>query len=221
MLCIGMSYEKAASVATPSCSRKDPKTLSRLEKEYGKVHSPGNGWVYVYQTSKFLLMLANGKKIDVAPFFKEKLGKLTLGQREAIEETMPSDVKLAKGCIEVVVLDEWLLRAMKVNTPKARKERAIMKSLKEAEDERVWLERVRKLKAEHEQKVANAQRLAFTKGFNNKLKREQWSCRTASGVLNVLRFEDEYCTEEGAVPVELIRELVPGKIHLVRRIAQD
>ena len=223
MRCVEMRYEAAASMATPSYSRKSPKHISRLKKEGGKVYSPGNGWAYVYQTSKLLLVLADDQEIDAAPFFKERWGKLTAGRRETIEETMPASAKIVEGeALDNAVLEEWFLRAQKADIPAARKARNAKKAAKEAAEARAAARELaryeKQRKKGQEEKIATAPKFAFEKGYNNKRQREQWRSRTAEGVLYVLCDEDSYCPEEGVVPVEVMRELVPGKILLVRRL---
>lgn len=69
-------------------------------------------------------------------------------------------------------------------------------------------------------RIASAPKIAFAMGYNNKRQCSQWRCRL-NGKLHVLREEDDYEAEEGAVPVEIVRDLVPNKVVLVRRIDHD
>lgn len=220
-----MAYSPAESVATPSYSRKDPGRIARLRKKHGNVFSPGNGWAYFYETSRLMLLLGNDKEVDVAPFFKERWGKLTTGRREAIEETMPADVKAINGTVDKDILGSWLERAKKANTllaRKARKKKKLAEAVaQEKKDERWFAALERREAKERKEKIASAPKYAFVVGWNNKHQHEQWKHRSEDGVLHVLCQEDEYDASEGAVPVEVMRELVPEKIFLVRRIDRD
>ena len=118
-----MEYWECDSAALPSYSKQSPSHIHELRASHGKVYSPGNGWAYVYETSKFLLFLEGRKQIDVAPYFKENWGKLSPERRIAIEATMPLEVQLTQGGLSTSVLEFWLQRAMAANaSPTPRKE---------------------------------------------------------------------------------------------------
>ena len=218
MKCTEMEFSPSGNVALASFSRKNPGVLRQMKKQYEKVYSPGNGWAYVYQTSTFHLVLESGAVIDVAPFFKDRWGRLTEGRRMAIEATMPRTVTLVDDALKDSVLESWFERAQKVDTSATRKKQRKQEAACKAADLKRWATEEKRVRKEREAEIAAASTLAFVKGWNNKRQCEQWRCRTADGVLHVLCKEQDYRPEEGAVPVAVIRELVPGKIMLVRRL---
>lgn len=88
-------------------------------------------------------------------------------------------------------------------------------------------EQARKLEEARRQKEARvaywaerrqkAMKLIFQLGRNPKHGDEQWQSRVG-GVLYVLIRSQRYSEVEGEVPVETDRDLVPGRVVLVRRI---
>lgn len=215
MRCKCMLYVVQENATTPSCSKQDPGLFTRLQNSYDRVYDPGNGWFYLYKASQLLLVLEKRKRIDVAPFFKEKWGKLTEGRHAAIAATMPEEVELTTGSLDVAILEAWLERAKKADTPKARKARRDRDTAAASRREAATM---LVCEAAHKQEEAAALRLSFGRGFNRKHQRHQWQHRAANGTLYVLRQEDSYALSNGCVPVEVVRELVPAKIYLVSRL---
>jgi hypothetical protein len=91
----------------PSFSRQDPGFISRLVQEGWKVYSPGNGWVYLTYPSR-IVVAWNGGGFDVAPFFREHLGRLTKKRVSAILATAPREIVLYdNGMFDTVELHAW------------------------------------------------------------------------------------------------------------------
>ena len=80
-------------------------------------------------------------------------------------------------------------------------------------DQQEW----RRREEELAKRRKSALHLAFERGYNPKRRSEQWETRH-EGRLHVLDRDDLYGYLEGAVPVEVLFDLVPGRVVLVRRI---
>lgn len=76
---------------------------------------------------------------------------------------------------------------------------------------------VEKERRKLEEKRRNALKLTFRKGINRKYGTEQWETKK-NGVIYVLDRRDSYESAQGEVPVEKVRELVLGRIVLVKQI---
>lgn len=91
---------------SPSFSKQDPGFTRGLVREGCKVYSPGNGWAYISIPSQILVWL-NGCKINIAPFFREHLGRLTKKRVSAIIATAPREIVMDGSGINTTELHAW------------------------------------------------------------------------------------------------------------------
>lgn len=71
--------------------------------------------------------------------------------------------------------------------------------------------------ARREEKRRNAMKLAFRKGTNRANGAEQWEAKK-DGIIYILERRQSYDSASGEVSVEKVRDLVPGRLILVKQI---
>lgn len=103
----------------PSCSKQDPGLIGRLIKAGWQVYSPGNGWAYLTLLSRIVVSGREGT-FDVAPFFREQLGRMTQKRAKAIIATAPKEVAVENGGIVAAELQSWLERAQSSLSPRRK-----------------------------------------------------------------------------------------------------
>ncbi|KKS38560.1 MAG: hypothetical protein A3G49_06645 [Candidatus Sungbacteria bacterium RIFCSPLOWO2_12_FULL_41_11] len=181
----------------------------------------GYGWGEIIVPSQLVLTVQNGKKkekIDIALFFKQRWGKLVGSRRNALTTTMPGAVLLTgkpgKYTVSIRSLQTWLKKAQQacVN-PHAKSTTTENRTHREEREERAFQKELRLL----EERRANAMKLVFQKGFNPKYGNEQWEARS-EGRKYILERTDNYSPSEGTIPIEIMFDLIPDRVTLVRRI---
>lgn len=157
---------------------------------------------------------------------KERLGQYRWSKKceQWLEMTMPDNIRFVERGGGLVVreedMDEWLGKASKLAGLEESSKEIILEIKEKKRQQKEAEDRQRSID-ELDTKVANSperySKISFYRGVNPKYGTSQWES-WKKGITYVLHRDAAYKEDEGTIYVEILRELVPGRIILVGRI---